>query len=81
MSDFKKELAQLILEITNSSLAVQYEPAGLTFVKNRIGCPQKATEQIGFKATTSLKEGLAQLIEWRQSHIDQVEMRRQKVRE
>jgi UDP-glucose 4-epimerase len=75
-----KELAELILDITGSSLSVQYEPAGLTFVKNRIGCPQKATEQIGFKATTSLREGLSQLIEWRKSHIDQVEMRRQKVK-
>jgi UDP-glucose 4-epimerase len=74
-----KELAEMILKITGSNLSVQYEPAGLTFVKNRIGCPQKAINQIGFKSSISLEEGLKQLIEWRKNHIDQVEMRRAKV--
>lgn len=74
-----KELAEIILKITGSDLSIQYEPAGLTFVKNRIGCPKKAVEQIGFKATVTLEEGLKQLIEWRKNHIDQVEMRREKV--
>lgn len=74
-----KELAEMILKITESNLSVQYEPAGLTFVKNRIGCPKKAAEQIGFKATISLEEGLKKLIAWRKKHIDQVEMRRVKV--
>ena len=74
-----KELAELILKVTNSNLSVQYEPAGLTFVKNRIGCPKKAAEQIGFKSTVSLENGLKKLIEWRKTHIEQVEMRRKKV--
>ena len=74
-----KELAEMILKITGSNLSVQYEPAGLTFVKNRIGCPKKAIDQIGFKANVTLEEGLKQLIEWRKKHIDQVDMRRAKV--
>ncbi len=74
-----KELAEVILKITGSDLSVQYEPGGLTFVKNRIGCPKKAADQIGFQASVSLIEGLKKLIEWRNSHIDQVEMRRKKV--
>lgn len=74
-----KELAEKILEITDSNLSVQYEPAGLTFVKNRIGCPKKAEEQIAFKAAINLEEGLKQLIEWRKNHIEQVELRRAKV--
>jgi UDP-glucose 4-epimerase len=74
-----KELAELILKITGSKLSVQYEPGGLTFVKNRIGCPKKAEEEIGFKATVQLEEGLKKLIEWRNAHIDQVETRRKKV--
>jgi UDP-glucose 4-epimerase len=74
-----KELAELILKITSSDLDVQYEPAGLTFVKNRIGCPKKAATEIGFKYSVDLENGLKQLIEWRKSHIDQVEMRRKKV--
>lgn len=74
-----KELAEMLLKITGSNLSVQYEPSGLTFVKNRIGCPKKAIEQIGFKANVKLEEGLKQLIEWRKNHIDQVDMRRAKV--
>lgn len=74
-----KELAELILKITNSKLSVQYEPGGLTFVKNRIGCPKKASEQIGFTSSVKLEEGLKELIKWRNAHIDQVEMRRKKV--
>ncbi len=74
-----KELAELILKITGSDLSVQYEPAGLTFVKNRIGCPKKAEKQIKFKASVSLEDGLRKLIEWRKTHIDQVAMRRAKV--
>ena len=46
------------MQITDSDLAVQYEPAGLTFVKNRIGCPKKAIDQIGFKARLKLEDGL-----------------------
>jgi len=74
-----KELAELILKITGSSLSVQYEPGGLTFVKNRIGCPKKAEQEIKFKSTVLLEDGLKKIVEWRKAHLDQVEMRRKKV--
>ena len=72
-----KELAEILLELTGSKCEIQYEPAGKTFVKNRVGCPQKAKEEIGFEAKVELKEGLKQLIEWRKSHKESVEKRRQ----
>ena len=71
-----KELAEKILELTDSDLIIQYEPAGMTFVKNRIGCPQKANEQIDFIASKKLREGLLQLIEWRNTHKIEVAQRR-----
>ena len=71
-----KELAELILEVTGSDLEIQYEPAGMTFVKNRVGCPIKAESEIGFKASMDLREGLERLIEWRSAHKDEVERRR-----
>ena len=74
-----KELAELILEVTGSNLQIQYEPAGQTFVKNRLGCPKKAEKEIGFQAKVELKEGLKKLIEWRDSHKAEVEMRRRDV--
>ena len=73
-----KELAELILEVTGSDLEIQYEPGGKTFVKNRVGCPQKASMGMGFQSKVELKEGLQQLIEWRNSHKEAVLQRRRK---
>ena len=73
-----RELAEKIIEITNSKLSIHYETSGLTFVKNRIGCP-KAEAEIDFKSTISLDEGLSKLIEWRSNHMEQVELKRKKV--
>jgi len=74
-----KELAELVLEITGSDAGIRYEPAGLTFVRNRIGSPDRARDEIGFVARVALEEGLRALIDWRDSHRDEVEWRRRKV--
>jgi UDP-glucose 4-epimerase len=71
-----KELAEIILEITQSKLEIRYEPAGQTFVKNRIGCPKNAQKDLGFKADLKLPEGLARLIDWRNKHKDELIQRR-----
>lgn len=71
-----KELAELILEITGFGQEIQYEPGGMTFVKNRIGCPKKAEAEIGFQARIGLKEGLEKLIDWRRGHKEEVAERR-----
>lgn len=74
-----KELAGLLLDLTGSRLEIQYEPAGLTFVKNRIGSPDRAREELGFTAATPLRDGLQALIEWRASHKTEVARRRRDV--
>jgi UDP-glucose 4-epimerase len=71
-----KELAELILKITGSNLDIHYEPAGQTFVKNRIGSPERARREIGFEAKVPLETGLAKLIAWRTGHKDDVARRR-----
>ena len=63
-----KELAELLLKITGSNLRIQYEPAGQTFVTNRVGDPVAAEKDLGFNWTVDLEEGLRKLIEWRKSH-------------
>lgn len=73
-----KELANLILELTGKDLQIKYEPAGQTFVKNRIGDPAKATREIGFKYQINLAEGLELLKKWRDSHKELVARRRAK---
>ena len=64
------------MEITGSDLPIQYEPAGKTFVTNRVGDPQIAERDLGFKWTIDLEDGLRQLIQWRNSNIQEIEKRR-----
>jgi len=64
-----KELTELILKITGSDLPIQYEPAGQTFVTNRVGDPTAAEKDLGFTWSVDLENGLRRLIEWRRSHI------------
>jgi UDP-glucose 4-epimerase len=61
-------------------LPIQYEPAGLTFVTNRIGCPKAAKEDLGFEWTVDLRDGLQALIDWRNADQEAVAARRDKVR-
>jgi len=74
-----KQVAELLIRLTATSQTIRYEPAGLTFVKNRIGSPVKARREIGFDASMPLEDGLRSLIEWRRAHIEEVAARRERV--
>ena len=71
-----KELAEMLVRITGTNQAVEYEPGGQTFVKNRIGCPKRAAGEIAFEASVDLEQGLQELIEWRDGHKAEVDARR-----
>ncbi|MDQ3234430.1 MAG: NAD-dependent epimerase/dehydratase family protein, partial [Pseudobdellovibrionaceae bacterium] len=72
-----KELALLLLEITGCSKPINYAPRSqATLVRNRIGSPLKASQELGFTSTIDLREGLSRLIEWRASHKAEVAARR-----
>ena len=73
-----KELTELILRISGSDLPILYEPAGQTFVTNRVGDPAEAERDLGFIWNVDLEEGLTRLIEWRKSYIEEVRKRRKK---
>lgn len=60
-----KELVDMIIELTQFRLAPRYEPAGLTFVKNRIGSPKRAEAELGFSSQVGLRDGLLKLMTWR----------------
>jgi UDP-glucose 4-epimerase len=70
------ELAEKLIELTGGTATIEYQPAGLTFVKNRIGSPDRATDEIDFTASMPLDEGLRSLIEWRAAHQRELEIRR-----
>jgi len=59
-----KELAETLLRLMDSSLKIQYEPAGQTFVTQRIGSTERAKADLGFEAATDLETGLRKLIQW-----------------
>jgi UDP-glucose 4-epimerase len=73
-----RELAEMLLRITGSDAGIQYLPEGVTFVRNRIGSTERAIEELGFEARVELEDGLRALIEWRQSHRDQLSERRER---
>lgn len=75
-----KELAEMLIALTGSSKPVQYAPRSqATLVRNRIGCPKRASAEIDFTADIDLTEGLKRLIAWRNSHKAEVESRRKAV--
>ncbi|MFQ5734119.1 MAG: NAD-dependent epimerase/dehydratase family protein [Planctomycetaceae bacterium] len=74
-----KELTELLLELNGSDLEIQYEPAGTTFVTNRIGCPKKAEQDLGFRWSIDLEDGMRSLIDWRREDILVLDAKRQQV--
>ena len=71
-----KELCDTILGLKDSSLKVAYNPYSeddaRRLVQNRIGCPKKASEELGFSYNFDLVTGLQRLIDWRESHGTEV---------
>ena len=69
-----KELCDTILELKNSELKVTYNPYSeddaRQLVQNRIGCPKKASLDIGFNYKYNLRTGLQRLIDWRESNTN-----------
>ncbi len=67
-----RELCDLILELKDSELKVEYRPYGeddaRRLVQNRIGCPENAKGELGFSYQLTLQDGLQKLIDWREKH-------------
>jgi len=62
-----KELTQVIIDLYGAKTSIEYKPAGLTFVTNRIGSTKMAEKELGYKWKTNLKVGMKKLIEWRKA--------------
>ena len=73
-----KELAEMLIRLTACKQPIKYAPRSqATLVRNRIGSPVLAEQEIGFEAGLPLEQGLQDLITWRRAHIEQVDRRRQ----
>jgi UDP-glucose 4-epimerase len=63
-----KELAERLCHLTGCNQPISYAPRSqATLVRNRIGSPELAAAEIGFKAQIDLDEGLRRLIAWRKA--------------
>jgi len=72
-----KDLTELLLRLTGrTDLGLSFEPAGQTFVTNRVGCPKAAREKLGFTSQIELEDGMRSLIEWRRNHRAALQTRR-----
>ena len=61
-----RDLAELLLELTGSSVGIEYKPQPPgALPARRYGDPRRAQELLGFRAETSLRDGLQELIKWR----------------
>ena len=67
-----KELCDTILELKKSKLKVTFNPYSeddaRRLVQNRIGCPKKASSDLGFTYEYNLRTGLQRLIDWRDNN-------------
>jgi len=63
-----KELTELLIRLSGYKAEIQYEPAGLTFVTNRIGSTAAAEKDLAFKWKVDLEQGMKSLIDWRKNH-------------
>jgi UDP-glucose 4-epimerase len=65
-----RELAALLLRLTGSSVGMEFKPppAG-ALPARRVGDPVRAAEALGFKAETTLEEGVTRLIAWRRAAL------------
>ena len=75
-----KGLAEMLIKLTGSTKPINYAPRSqATLVRNRVGCPKRASAEIGFTAGIDLMDGLQRLIVWRADHKAEVEARRRAV--
>jgi UDP-glucose 4-epimerase len=72
-----RQLCDMILELKDSDLKVTYKPYSeddaRRMVQNRIGSPEKAERDLGFRYRYDLRTGLQRLIDWRAGHEREIE--------
>jgi len=73
------DLTKLLIRLSGSDSEIEYLPAGMTFVTNRIGGTEKAERDLDYKWTIDLEEGMKTLIEWRKTDQEAMDARRRAV--
>ncbi len=66
-----RELAEMLISLTDKKVEIDYQPEELSFVTRRVGDPTIARNDLDFVAATNLADGLRELIEFRGGHRSQ----------
>jgi UDP-glucose 4-epimerase len=65
-----RDLAALLLEITGSTVGIEYKPQPPgALPARRVGDPARAEKVLGFRAQTALADGVKKLIAWRRETL------------
>ena len=65
-----RDLAALVLELTGSDVGIQFKPQPPgQLPQRRFGDPRRASDLLGFRSRTDLREGVRRLIEWRRAAL------------
>ena len=68
-----RDLAALVLELTGSDVGIQFKPQPPgQLPQRRFGDPRRASDVLGFRAETDLRDGVRQLIKWRKEALVKV---------
>lgn len=68
------ELAAHINDMTGNHAPIEHLPRrSWDHSGKRFGCTQKAADQLGFRTSTSIKEGLQITVQWTQDNLDLIE--------
>ncbi|MER8950489.1 SDR family NAD(P)-dependent oxidoreductase [Mesorhizobium sp. M0809] len=61
------EVAEMIRELTGCKAPVVYKPRqhSATLVRNRVASTNRASDELGFRSTVALRDGLERLRQWR----------------
>src|SRR5664280_1938974 len=60
-----RELAETLLSVMGSGLAIEFEPArGINNVSRRLADTSRARARLGFQAEIGLEDGLRRLVSW-----------------
>ena len=69
-----RELAELINELTGNPTPIELAPArDWDHSGQRYGSTEKATRELGFEASTPLRDGLERTIDWTRQNLDWIE--------
>ena len=63
------ELAEVLIGLTGQQVGVDYLPVEASLVRNRIGDPMAAIEDLSCPADTDLIQGLRKLVSWHTDHM------------